>query len=276
MGWLEGDVALVTGAGSGLGRAIVARFIQEGAKVVALEWSQEKAGALVRDFGSDIAVTVGDVRSMADNERAVAQAVGTFGKLDILVGNAGILDHPVMLSEMPSDKLSDAFDEVMGVNVKGYILAAHAASEQLTRNQGSIVFTASGSSFRPGGGGIFYTTSKHAVVGVVRQLAYEMAPEVRVNAVGPGPMRTDLRGSAVLGQQDQVYSPATPEIAESLKGFYPLHCVEPEDYVGLYVALASRQNSATITGETINASDGSGIRGTVFVTAKHARQAKDR
>ncbi len=270
-GWLAGDVAFITGGGSGLGRALVERFIAEGAKIVVLEYSPEKSAALIRDFGDDIAVVTGDVRSLADNKEAVALAVKRFGKLDVLVGNAGIMDMPALLMDLPEESLDAVFDELMGVNVKGYILAARAAAEELQKTRGCMVFTASSASFIPGGGGIFYTTSKHAVVGVVRELAYQLAPDVRVNGVGPGPMRTDMRGSKALGMQDVVFSPEDESIRAGLRAIFPLACDDPADYAGLFVALASRRNAATTTGEVINAADGLGIRGHMAVTGSRAR-----
>jgi 2,3-dihydroxy-2,3-dihydrophenylpropionate dehydrogenase/cis-2,3-dihydrobiphenyl-2,3-diol dehydrogenase len=271
MTWLANDVALITGGGSGLGRALVGRFLKEGCKVVVLEASEEKAAALARDFGEDVVPVHGDVRSLDDNRRAVAAAVEHFGRLDILVGNAGIMDFPTLLMELPAERLDAAFDEVMGVNVKGYILAAYAAAPELLKTRGCMLFTASSASFIPGGGGIFYTASKHAVVGVVRELAYQFAPDIRVNGIGPGPMRSDLRGSRALDMQNTTFSPATPEIAAGLKDVFPLQCMDPEDYTGLYVALASRGNAATTTGEVINAADGLGIRGTIALTGAAIR-----
>jgi len=272
MGWLAGDVALITGGGSGLGRALVSRFIKEGCRVAVLEASAAKAAALTRDFASNVTVVVGDVRSLQDNQAAVAAAVRQFGKLDILVGNAGIMDYPALLADLPADRLDAAFDEVMGVNVKGYILAAYAAAAELTKSRGSMVFTGSSASCIPGGGGIFYTVSKHAVLGVVRELAYQFAPDIRVNGVGPGPMRTDLRGSQALGVQDTVFSPNVPEITASLQNLFPLPCMDPEDYTGIYVALASRTNAATTTGEFINAADGIAIRGHLAVTGRESKK----
>jgi len=271
MSWLKGDVALITGGGSGLGRALVKRFIEEGARVAVLEASADKAAALEKDFGSDVVATVGDVRSLFDNKRALAAALDRFGKLDVLVGNAAIMDFPGLLGDMPEDKLDAAFDEVMGINVKGYILAAQVAAPELVKTRGSIVYTASSASFIPGGGGIFYTVSKHAVVGVVRELAFQFAPDVRVNGVAPGPMRTDLRGSSVLGKQDIVFAPTDPKIAQGIADKFPLHCDAPEDYTGLFVALASRQNSATTTGEVINAADGLAIRGHMSISGTSSK-----
>lgn len=272
-GWLEGDVALITGGGSGLGRALVERFIEEGAQVVVLEASEAKGADLDKDFGDAVGVVIGDVRSLSDNQRAVSMAVSRFGKLDVLVGNAGIMDYPALLLDLPADRLDAAFDEVMSVNVKGYILAAYAAAPELEKTGGSIVLTCSSASFIPGGGGIFYTASKHAVVGVVRELAYQFAPKVRVNGIGPGPMRTDLRGSRALGMDHVTFSPASDEIAQGVREKFPLPNDNPADYTGLFVALASRRNAATTTGEVINAADGVGIRGHMAITGVRAKEA---
>ena len=92
MQWLENEVAVVTGSGSGIGRAVVARFVEEGAKVVAFDMSGERLAALKDEVGDSVAVVSGDVRSLVDNRRAVAAAVSEFGKLTVFVGNAGIHD----------------------------------------------------------------------------------------------------------------------------------------------------------------------------------------
>ena len=93
MGWLEGEVALITGGGSGLGLALVERFLEEGAHVGVLQRSQEKVDALNKRFGDKIVTVAGDVANFADNVRAVNATVERFGKLDCFVGNAGIWDH---------------------------------------------------------------------------------------------------------------------------------------------------------------------------------------
>lgn len=265
-GWLENDVALITGGGSGLGLALVRRFLNEGAKVAVLEVSQGKADAVRREFGDAVVVTIGDVRSLDDNDAAVSAAVARFGKLDVFVGNAGIVDNLSPLAETPAERLSDTFDEVMGINVKGYILGARAAMGELKKSRGAMVFTASTAAFIPGGAGIFYTASKHAVVGVVRELAYQLAPYVRVNGVGPGPMRTDLRGSSASQLNESVFAPNDDEAFQALAKLFPLARFEPEDYTGIFVALASRANSSTTTGEVINAGNGLGIRGTMTLS----------
>ena len=129
MGWLNNSVSLITGGGSGLGRALVERFIAEGAQVGVLERDSGKAQQLEQDFGERIRVTVGDVTSWDDNRSAVAATVEAFGKLDTFIGNAGVFDYFQALADTPGEKLGAAFDELFSVNVKGYLLGAKAARE---------------------------------------------------------------------------------------------------------------------------------------------------
>src|SRR5262245_23084619 len=103
MGWLTDTVALVTGAGSGLGRAVVERYLAEGARCGVLEIDEAKAARLRQDLGDAVVVTVGDATSLADNRRAVAEAVAAFGRLDVFVGNAGLWDYATSLVELPDE-----------------------------------------------------------------------------------------------------------------------------------------------------------------------------
>ena len=260
MGWLKDTAVVVTGAGSGLGRAIVERFIDEGARVAVLEINLDKAAALREDLGDAVAVTVGDATSMAGNRRAVADAVQVFGRLDVFVGNAGLWDFSTPLTALPDDAISDAFDEVFGLNVKGYLLGAKAAVPELQKTHGSIIFTVSNAGFWPGGGGPLYVSSKHAVMGLVKQLAYELAPDVRVNGVAPGGMPTDLRGPRSLGLAETSWG--SMPVDQIMERFSPLErAIAPADYTGHYVLLASRENSLTVTGSVHNCDGGIGVRG---------------
>ena len=99
MGWLDGQVALVTGGGSGIGRAVVARFIEEGARVGVMERVATRADQLRTEFGEAVIGIAGDVARLADNKRAVAATVHAFGQLDIFVGNAGVFDVYASLAE---------------------------------------------------------------------------------------------------------------------------------------------------------------------------------
>src|SRR5271154_3926750 len=105
MGWLENKVALVTGGASGLGRAIVERFVQEGARVAILDRARERGEALAAQLGADGAAIVGDVTVLADNQRAVAETAKRFGRLDCFVGNAGIWDFSMSLADLPDDRI---------------------------------------------------------------------------------------------------------------------------------------------------------------------------
>jgi len=183
MGWLQGEVALITGGGSGLGWALVERFLEEGAQVAVLQRSKAKVDALNEHFGGKVLAIEGDVASYADNVRAVQATVERFGKLDCFVGNAGIWDHYADIVNTSGEQLEKAFDEIMGINTKSLILGAKAALDALIASEGSIIFTLSNSALYSAGGGPVYTASKHAGVGIMKELAYELAPKVRVNAV---------------------------------------------------------------------------------------------
>src|SRR6202008_5027663 len=128
-----------------------------------------------------------------DNKRAVAETGAEFGRLGIFVGNAGVFDNFLSLAEFPEETLSEACDELFGVNVKGCILGAKAALPELLKADGSMVFTASVAGSNAGAGGPIYTASKHAVVGLIRQLAVELGLLIRVTGVAPCAPITDVR-----------------------------------------------------------------------------------
>jgi 2,3-dihydroxy-2,3-dihydrophenylpropionate dehydrogenase len=266
-GWLEGEVALITGGASGLGRAVALRYLAEGASVVAVDRDRAKLEAVVAAAGehADRVLTVpGDVRSPDDLHTAVRAAVDRFGKLDILVPNAGIWDYHRSVTRLTGHELAEAFDEIFAVNVKGYLLAVEAAWRELVATRGSIVMTLSNASFHTNGGGPVYTASKHACLGLVREFAYELAPKVRVNGVACGGMRTGLRGPESLGLEGRAIedSFARSEAAGELPNV-PLYeaSVEPEDFTGTYVLLASRRNSGNITGAVVPVDGGIAVRG---------------
>lgn len=265
MTWLKDTVAIVTGGGSGIGRALVERFIKEGAKVGVLERESTRAAELTRDFGGHVEAVVGDVTTFADNVEVVARTVERYGRLDTFIANAGIFDFFQALPQLDGEKLGAAFDELFAVNVKGGLLGARAALPELLKTRGSIIFTISNAGFYPGGGGPIYTASKHALVGLVRQLAYELAPKVRVNGVAPGGMRTNLSGLSATGTAQQNLA-QIDGFDDMIVGITPLRLAPtPADYCGPYVLLASRENSAPITGVVINTDGGLGVRGIMKV-----------
>ncbi len=273
IGWLEGDVAFVTGAGSGIGRAVALRFLEEGAAGVAVFGRDAaKLQSTVDAAGGDAAKVlplVGDVRSTADLESAVASTVARFGKLDVLVPNAGIWDFNRSVTKTTGDEIGQLYDELFDINVKGYLLTVSAAWRALVETHGNIVMTLSNAAFYSAGGGAVYTAAKHAARGLVLQLAYELAPKVRVNGVAIGGLRTDLRGpqSIGMGERSIEQSFAKRDGVEGPNEWIPLHdaSTDPADSTGPYVLFASRRNASVITGAIVNADGGIGVRG--FATA---------
>lgn len=254
---LDGVRAIVTGAGSGIGRAVVRRYLAEGASVVAVirnpsERSPlEAAGALT---------VVGDVARYDTSAEAVALAEERFGGLDVFVANAGLWDFHKKLEKQSPEELDAAATEIFGVNVMGTVFAARAALGALRRSKGCIIATGSNACFRAGGGGCLYTASKFALHGVVLQLARELAPDIRVNGVAPGATDTGLSGPRSLNQQDKSMNADEARLA-AMGAHIPLGFVsDPEDHAALYVLLASRQSSRYMTGSMI-VSDGGLIAG---------------
>lgn len=263
MGWLDNDVALVTGANSGIGLAVLERFLQEGARGVgALVRSEQAAQALRAAHGDRVTVTVGDVRSPQANADAVAATLKAFGKLDTLVGNAGVWDYFASLRKfVDGEQLARTYQEVFDVNVLGYLLAAQAAAPALRASRGSMIFTLSNASFYAGGGGPVYVASKHACVGLIRQLAYELAPEIRVNGVAPGGTATPLKGPESLGKQGARLSDI-PGFDRAVAEAVPLgFMARAKDHAGHYVLLASRDNSPATTAAILQSDGGWEVRG---------------
>jgi len=259
-GWLDGRVALVTGGASGLGEAIVRRYVSEGARVGVFDRSVKRGQALADEFPGLVVASAGDVRSLADQQAAVRVTVSAFGKLDVLVANAGIWDYGTSLIGLADDSIASTFDEIIGINVKGYLLSAKAALPPLVQSNGAMIFTISNAGFHADGGGPIYTASKHAVVGLVKQLAFECAPHVRVNAVAPGAIPTDLRGPEALGMEERSITKAF--FNRPRDAVLPLsHLPQPEEYTGGYVLLGSRENSSMATGAILNFDGGFGTRG---------------
>mgnify|MGYP000698827363 CR=1 FL=1 len=258
MGRLDGYSALVTGGGKGIGKAVVDRFVQEGARVGILVRSEQDAKNLEAQHGDRVITCIGDVRNWEDNQRAVAMVVEQFGRLDTLVPNAGIYDFSDRFDSISGEEVTTKYREIFDVNVLGYMLAVRAGLEALTHSKGSIIFTLSSSSFFAGGGGAFYVASKHALAGFLKQIAFELAPDIRVNAVAPGGTRTNLGGSG----GDQRELAAIEGFDTMVSKTVPLGFLsEPEDHAGLYVTLASREDSRFVTAEIVRSDGGLEVRG---------------
>ena len=262
-GALEGEVAFITGGGNGIGRAVVDRYVQEGAHVAVMDTRREGLDAIAREHGDRVLTVEGDVASLGDNKAAIDQAVASFGKLDVFVGNAGITDGFRDLVDIDEEILGEAFDRIFEVNVKGYVLGARAAVPHLVPSRGCMIFTLSAGSLHPDGGGFLYVTSKHAALGIVRRLAHELAPAVRVNGVAAGPTRTGIRVADVLVPEGADAADSQPPDAEQMiLDCTPLaRWADPREHTGAYVLLASRTDGALITGTALETDAGLGVRG---------------
>ncbi|MET8756359.1 SDR family oxidoreductase [Lentzea sp. NPDC004782] len=243
-------VAVVTGGASGIGRAVVADLTDHGYRVVSFDQDTTVSDGEVVSF-------VGDVRSPRDNERAVGLALDEFGRLDLFVGNAGIHDGGGTIADRSAEDLATLARRVFDVNVLGYLLGAHAAAEPLTRSGGAMVFTLSDASFvvTGNGAGVVYTSAKHAALGLVRHLAAELAPRVRVNAVAPGGVVTGLRAA----DGGEVFTEPEP-IRERIREVNPLGVVlTPEELAPFYRFLAGPE-SVGMTGEVLRPDGGLSVR----------------
>jgi len=188
MGRLQDKVALVTGGGSGIGRATAIAFAREGARVTVAD--RDAVGGsdtvnAIRSNGGDARFVLADVRREVDCQTMVQTCVDNYGRLDIVHNQAGIL-HP---HDGPITELSaDVIDETFAINCRGMLLTAkHAVRQMIRQGGGAIVNTGSDLAFIGLANLTAYTASKAAVVGVTRTLAVELAPQnIRVNAVCPG------------------------------------------------------------------------------------------
>lgn len=258
-GWLEGKRALVVGAGSGIGRAVVDAFHGEGAQVAVLERDRAKCDRLAAEIPG-LPVVVGDATTREANDAAVAAAVDAYGGLDVLVSCVGVFDFYRGLTDLDADRIDAAFTEMFAVNVKSHIHSVKAALPALRASRGSVVLTESASSYYPGRGGTLYVSSKFAVRGLVTALAHELAPEIRVNGVAPGgTVGTDLRGLDSLGLATRSLGDA-PDRAASIAGRVPLQvALDGADHAWSYVFLAS-DRSRGVTGGVVHPDGGMAVK----------------
>ena len=197
---LAGKVALVTGAAQGIGLACAELFAREGAKVLLADVNEERGRAEVRRLGKDTAFARCDVSRKDQVDAAVASAVEAFGRLDILVANAGIVHAADFL-----DLREEDFDRVIAVNLKGIFLAGQAAARQMVRqgSGGAIVNMSSVNAVLAIPNQVPYVVSKGGINQLTKVMAVALAPHaIRVNAVGPGTILTELARTAVLGNKE--------------------------------------------------------------------------
>jgi NAD(P)-dependent dehydrogenase (short-subunit alcohol dehydrogenase family) len=250
VGRLEGKVALVTGAASGIGHATAKAFWEEGARVALADLRatqlEERAAELRKEGAAGLAIT-GDVAFLESAQTIVEQTIAAFAGLDILVNVAGI-----DLQARIEDTSEQDWDRVMNVNVKSvFLLSKYAIPHLLRRGGGAIVNIASAAALSPIAGRPAYNASKAAVVGLTKSLALDLAPrKVRVNCICPGAVDTPLLHQALNAEPD----PLTALIAVTAR--YPLGRLATAAEVARAAVFLASDEASFITGATLTVDGG--------------------
>ena len=236
---LEGKTALITGGGTGIGRAIALRLAMEKTNI-AINYSRSEKDAQetkkeVESYGVQCKIYKADVSSNEEIKDMITQVTQDFGGLDILVNNAG-MTHFVNHDDLEGMK-EEFWDDIWAVNVKGLFFCCRAAAPELKKTKGVIINIASIAGLTGLGSSIAYSASKAAAISVTKSLAGVLAPEVRVNSVAPGVVRTRW----IEGQEEHI---------EHLAGNTPMQRVAvPEDVAELVYGMIA--HAGFVTGQTV-------------------------
>jgi NAD(P)-dependent dehydrogenase (short-subunit alcohol dehydrogenase family) len=248
---LQGKVAVITGAASGMGRAMAIRFAAEGASIVAGDWHAQRLDetvASIRDGGGSITAAQGNIADKDTSEHLVDLAVTTYGRLDVLCNNAGVMDYMQGVGELSDD----IWRRVLGINLDGPMFTSRRAiPHMIALGGGSIINIASAAGISGGSAGAAYTASKHALVGLTRNTAWMYAKKgIRCNAICPGGTATNIT---------ETITPERMDVAGGarLRGFSALMpaMLEPTDIAALALFLAADE-SRYINGAIIPADAG--------------------
>ena len=268
-GRLDGRVAFITGAARGQGRAHAIRMAREGADIIAVDIAGPlpqcvpydpatpedltETVALVEKTGRRIVASVVDTRDSAALEAAVEEGVADFGRLDVIVANAGVSAPQAWDDIRPED-----FRDVMDINVTGTWNTVMAGAHQIIEGGrgGSIILISSAAGIKLQPFMIHYTASKHAVTGMARAFAAELGKHsIRVNSVHPGPVMTDM-GTGEMGTALSKAMETNPQLSHMMTPFLPTWAVEPEDVADTVSWLAC-DDSKYITASAISIDQGS-------------------
>jgi NAD(P)-dependent dehydrogenase (short-subunit alcohol dehydrogenase family) len=234
---LHGRTAIVTGAASGIGRAIAMEFAAKGARVVIFDVETEAARdtveAIVAAGGKALALDV-DVSNIAQVDGAVAGVLTRYGSIDVLCNNAGVMDRMAPAHTLPPEE----WEHVMAVNARGPYATCHAVlPSMLERRSGAIVNIASIAGLTGGRAGAAYTASKHAVIGLTKSMAWTYVDYgIRCNAICPGGIRTPIMRNIDIDEGLGVERLRLPGATKPRQG-------EPDEIAAAAVFLASDQAS---------------------------------
>lgn len=190
---LENKVSIITGAGSGMGKAIALLFASEGSKVIATDIDQKRLDALqveIKKQGGEVTTLISNMAKEEDIENMIKVAVSTYGTLDILINNAGIMDHFAPVAELDNAM----WEKVMKINVDGPFKAMRSAIKIfLAKGNGVIVNISSLGGINGARAGAAYTASKHALIGLTKNTGYMYSKSgIRCNAIAPGAVATNI------------------------------------------------------------------------------------
>jgi NAD(P)-dependent dehydrogenase (short-subunit alcohol dehydrogenase family) len=243
----KGKKAIITGAGSGIGKATIERFVSEGGRAIAVDISQERLNKLSAEFhqrGEEVELVCGDLSSLQTIDTIMS---ATGAHLDILINNAGIMDDFVPLDEI-DDEL---WDRVISVNLTSVMKLSRAAIKvMLKQGHGVIVTTSSGASFKAGIAGTAYTASKHGVNGLVKSIAAIYGQRgIRSNAVAPGGTKTNIMDLSRPSRGQKTMELLTPNMANSTR------TAEPNEVAATILFLAS-DDASNVNGSILACDSG--------------------